>query len=137
MRLGALPQAESLQGENMREHAEQHQKDGHGHHDHVMADTAREQNREHVINRVSAEWGGGAVAKGRKSVCLAPLCHLLMGLSGGEGMRGDWTCFFQLPCADVQPAPVVLHQEEEVLRAERKGEPKLLRAGRGARKLSN
>lgn len=54
--LGVLPQTESLRGENMRDHAEQHQEDGHGHHDHVMADAARERNRGRV-NRVGAEWG--------------------------------------------------------------------------------
>lgn len=80
--LGVLPQTESLRSENMRDHAEQHQEDGHGHHDHVMADAARERNRERV-NRVSAEWED-VVTEGRKSVCLAPPCHLLMEV---------WKCF--------------------------------------------
>lgn len=43
--LGSPPQDESLWGEQVCDHTEQHQEDGHRHHYHIMANAARDKQK--------------------------------------------------------------------------------------------
>lgn len=96
----------------MRDHAEQHQENGHRHHDHVMTNAARGGETRVSVGVLPGEQGGALFARARRVINLL-LIKALAAQSSSPSPS---------PRADVQPAPVVLHQEEKMLREKRKRE---------------
>lgn len=106
--LGFPPHTESLRGENVGDNTEQHQKDGHRHHYHIMANAAREGKGNKFVKLT---WKGEACDRGSKFM-RARLCHLLKDFKLKEWVTNTPATLCQCPTSSHSPSPGRKNAEE-------------------------